>query len=236
MAKEFAARDDMPGALKGEGAIPVPPAKDSGSKAGLAALISAAVLVAAPMAAKWEGYAPKVYADPVGIPTYCYGETENVTKDPTRIYTKGECLDLLRARMRRDYAPQIAQCLPEVVPNRYIFGALIDASYNAGAAAVCSSTTARQIKAGMLANACRSFEDWYVTARDRRTGVRVKLTGLVNRRKDEAQLCLKGVTTPPYALMMLPAAGDWCDVPRYRPDPLERPPVLRGLPDAGRNA
>lgn len=175
---------------------PLPPRPPKKSGAGLAACIAAACLVAAPLAAKWEGFAPKVYRDPAGIPTWCYGETEKLKKDPSYIYSKTECMGLLRERMARDYAPRIAQCLPEIIANRFIFGALIDASYNAGWAAVCRSPMARLIKAGQLVPACNALPSWYVTAQKRVNGKRVGkpflLKGLVNRRNDEKAVCLKG--------------------------------------------
>jgi lysozyme len=104
-----------------------------------------------PLAAKWEGYSPTVYKDSAGIPTYCYGETEMLRHDPAHIYAKTECMALLRSRMQRDYAPKIAACLPEIVGNRFVFGALIDASYNAGPIAVCRSPMAQLIRAGRVA-------------------------------------------------------------------------------------
>lgn len=179
------------------------------TKGQLAACITAACAIAAPLAAKWEGYAPKVYRDPANIATYCYGETENV--DPSRIYGKDECAVLLRQRMARDYAPRIAECLPEIAPNRFIFGALVDSSYNAGWAGVCASPMAALIKAGELAKACNALPGWYVTARYRGkarpesamraagwywTGGawRKKFPGLVNRRNDEKAVCLKGAS------------------------------------------
>lgn len=167
-----------------------------GSKSGTAAAIAAAVLIASGLAAKWEGYASKQYKDPAGIPTWCYGETEKLKKDPTYIYSKSECMDLLRQRMKADYAPRIAECLPEIVNNRYVFGALIDASYNAGWAAVCRSPMAQNIKAGKIKDACMIMPSWYVTATHRVNGKRVGkpflLQGLVNRRKDERDTCLLG--------------------------------------------
>jgi GH24 family phage-related lysozyme (muramidase) len=188
------------------------PYKDTRGKQGLAtgsalaACIAAACLVAAPLATKWEGFSSKVYRDPANIATYCYGETENV--DPSRIYGKDECAVLLRKRMARDYAPRIAACLPEIVGNRFIFGALIDASYNAGWAGVCSSPMAALIKVGQLAKACSALPGWYVTARYRGkwrppekmraagwhwTGTvwRKTFQGLVNRRGDEKAVCLR---------------------------------------------
>ena len=175
---------------------PAPPPQSSGSgiAAGVAAAIAAAVAIAAPLAMKWEGYAPKTYNDPAGIPTWCYGETEKrLSEDPAYIYSKAECATLLRARMQRDYAPRLAKCLPEIVHNKYVFGALIDASYNAGWAAVCKSRMAQHIRAGDLYSGCISLDGWYVTARNRKTGQRIKLRGLVSRRLDEQRVCLQGL-------------------------------------------
>lgn len=157
----------------------------------IAAGIAAACLVAAPLATNWEGYAARVYNDPAHIPTYCYGETTNV--DPSRIYSKSMCADLLRTRMAQDYAPRVARCAPGIVGNRFVFGALIDASYNAGWAAVCKSRMVASINAGQLRAGCEGFAGWYVTARDRRTGQRIQLKGLVSRRLDERAVCLRGV-------------------------------------------
>lgn len=165
-----------------------PGARASGT---LAACIAAACAIAVPIATHWEGFVPKARPDPVGIPTYCFGETEGV--DPMRIYSKDECAGLLRKRMARDYAPRIAACLPAIVPNRFIFGALTDASYNAGWKGVCASRMATSIRAGDLLAACNGFDGWYVTGRNRKTGIRVRLTGLVNRRRDERAACLKGL-------------------------------------------
>jgi lysozyme len=158
------------------------------------AVIAAAVLVAAPLATQFEGYVSKAKPDPVGIPTYCYGETENV--DPTRIYSKSECAALLRARMAADYAPKLIAptCLPQIADNRFVFGALLDASYNAGPAAVCKSRMAASIKAGDIAGACKGLIGWYTTAKDRKTGVRKQLPGLVKRRNAEAAVCATPLT------------------------------------------
>lgn len=164
------------------------------SKGTLAACIAAACAIAAPLAAKWEGYSPTVYSDSANVKTYCYGETEMLRHDPSHIYAKTECMDLLRQRLQRDYAPKIAACLPEIAPNRFVFGALIDASYNAGPVAVCRSPMAQLIKVGRVSAACDRLPSWYVTAQRRVNGKRVGppflLNGLVNRRKDERRVCL----------------------------------------------
>lgn len=172
--------------------------KKSNSGRVLAAAIAAGVAVAVPIAAKWEGYAPKTYKDPAGIPTWCFGETEKLKKDPSYIYSKSECMGLLRDRMKADYAPRIAACIPEVAqgdrPNE--FGALIDASYNAGWAGVCKSPMKTDIRTGNWVTACNRLPSWYVTAQRRVNGKRVGkpflLKGLVSRRNDEKKVCLTG--------------------------------------------
>lgn len=165
------------------------------AKGGIAIAIAAAVAVAAPIAQHWEGFVSKARPDPVGILTGCYGETEQI--DPSRIYSMDECAVKLRARMARDYAPVLAKCMPVVVGDdwpRYtnVFGALLDASYNAGAQRVCVRFAAA-VNRGNLETACNALPTWMVTARDRRTGARKLYQGLVNRRRDERATCLKGL-------------------------------------------
>lgn len=187
------------------------PRPDSGSGAGIAALIAAAVLVVVPITASEEGFVPKARPDPAHIPTVCYGETEHI--DPARIYSRGECLELLRVRLARDYAPKVLACLPALADRRRrdVFAALIDASYNAGPDAVCGSPMARAIRSaeplGDWSAACNAFTGWFVTARDRKTGVRTTLPGLVTRRRDvERPLCLKGAVLAAGVIWLPPEA------------------------------
>lgn len=178
--------------------MPISPAEalrktTPGQRAGIA--IAAAVLVAAPLAQRWEGYSGKAYLDPVKVLTQCYGETENI--DPSKIYSKDECAVKLRARMARDYAPVLAKCMPAFVGEdwqRYtsVFGALLDASYNAGPQRTCNRF-APVVNAGGLERACNALPTWMITARDRKTGVRKVYRGLINRRNDERKTCLAGV-------------------------------------------
>lgn len=186
---------------------PPQPANNNNKAIGVAACIAAACAVAAPLATKWEGFAPKVYRDPANIATYCYGETEHV--DPSRIYSQSQCADLLRQRMARDYAPKILRCIPPLVdPKRkHVFGALIDASYNAGWQGVCTSPMRAKILANDWKGACNALPTWYITARYRGKpqpaakmqaagwrwdgkAWRKTFKGLVNRRNDEKKVCL----------------------------------------------
>jgi lysozyme len=175
----------------------VPPLKAEGpqppSRAGsIAALCGAAALVCIPLTQSSEGVRVKPYLDPAHILTVCYGETQHI--DPSKIYATDECAVMLRKRLANDYAPRILACLPELNDQRRIkvFGALLDAAYNAGAVAVCNSRMARSIHAGNWVGGCNGFYGWYTTARDRRTGQRIQLKGLTIRRGKEAELCMAG--------------------------------------------
>jgi lysozyme len=164
-------------------------------KGGIGAAIAAAVAVAAPIAERWEGYSGKAYLDPAKVLTQCYGETRDV--DPSLIYSQSECAKKLRARMARDYAPVLAKCMPALVgPDwpRYtsVYGALIDASYNAGPERVCIRF-GPVVNAGGLKIACNALPTWFISARNRQTGERKIYQGLINRRNDERRVCLGGL-------------------------------------------
>jgi lysozyme len=158
-----------------------------------AALCAAAALVCLPLTQASEGLRLKPYRDPAHILTVCYGETQGI--DPAKIYSSDECATKLRKRLAQDYAPAILECLPMLNDERRIkvFGALLDAAYNAGSAAVCSSRMARSIRVGDWRGACNGFSGWYTTALNRKTGERIKLKGLVIRRDKEAALCMQGI-------------------------------------------
>lgn len=140
-----------------------------------------------------EGFVSKAKPDPVGIPTGCFGETEDI--DLGRIYSRDECVVKLRRRLATSYAPKIAACLPAVTEERRVnvFAALLDAAYNAGPVTVCNSRMARSIRADDWSAGCNGFYGWFTTARDRRTGRRVQFKGLVVRREKEAALCRSGL-------------------------------------------
>lgn len=155
----------------------------------IAACIAMACAVATPFIMQSEGLRTKPYLDPAKIPTVCYGET-NIEM---RVYSRDECGAMLRQRLNRVYGPKIARCLPQLIAKHRIneFAAMIDSAYNAGPDAVCNSRMARHIRAGDWTAACNSIESWYTTARDRRTGQRIKLRGLVLRRQEMRRLCLR---------------------------------------------
>lgn len=158
------------------------------------AIAAAAVLLAATMlTAPSEGLKLKPYWDPAHIRSVCFGETQGVRE---RSYSRPECEAMLEQRMTRDYAAPVERCLPELADDRRLgaFAAFIDAAYNAGAGAVCSSRMARSVHAGRWDEACAGFYGWRATALDRRTGKRIQLKGLETRRAKEAALCSSHTT------------------------------------------
>lgn len=156
-----------------------------------AAAIALAVPIAAALAMQFEGWLPKAKPDPAGIPTYCYGETQLIHYDPSRIYDQNECAALLRKRLATSYAPLILKCVPSLTGHQYPFGALLDASYNAGAGAACKSPMAQEFRSGQWQAGCNHFPGWRVTAVNRKTGQRIYLKGLARRRIAERLVCLK---------------------------------------------
>jgi GH24 family phage-related lysozyme (muramidase) len=105
---------------------------------GIGALCVAAAAACLSLTQASEGLRNKPYLDPAHILTVCYGETQGI--DQAKIYSNDECAIRLRKRLAEDYAPRIIACLPELTERRIkVFGALLDAAYNAGPVAVCNS-------------------------------------------------------------------------------------------------
>jgi lysozyme len=144
-------------------------------------IIPAGVLtVALGLVQAWEGYNPKVYSDPIGIPTSCYGHTgpENWWG---RHFTRSECKALLDGDIGNAYAG-VLNCVHRPMPDG-LAAALTDFTYNAGQGTLCRSSMARKANAGDFRGSCRALGK-YVYAGGQR------LSGLVRRRAAEMRLCL----------------------------------------------
>lgn len=149
-----------------------------------AAVIAASVTVAAPLTMKWEGVSLRVYKDRLAynIPTYCYGETEDV--DFNKTYTIAECGALLRKKLPR-YTREIAMCLTGEI-SATTLGAFTVTAYNIGTAAFCNSSMARRFNLDQKTAACDALLLWTKAGGQFRQG-------LLNRRKAERRLCLEGL-------------------------------------------
>jgi lysozyme len=152
---------------------------------GIAAVVGAgAAALLRVMIPLYEGEVLRGYADPVGIATKCYGDTENV--EIGRIYSREECLRSLEKRLA-DHAGPVLACVPELAG--YTDGekaAAVSLAYNIGVDAFCRSTAARRFRSGDRRDACAAFGMW------NKAGGRV-LPGLVRRRADERRICESGL-------------------------------------------
>jgi lysozyme len=132
----------------------------------------------------WEGLKLATYRDIVGVPTVCYGETRGVKMGDR--YTKEEC-DAMLGEGLSEFEEGIDKCLraPGTIPV-YSKVAFLSLSYNIGIRGFCGSSIAARWNAGNLAGACEAILLW------NKAGGKV-IKGLVNRRADEREWCIKGL-------------------------------------------
>lgn len=152
---------------------------------------SSALDVAVPFIAKWEGLRLKAYHDIAGVPTICYGHTKTVTDYDVSIgttKTKRECFNMLRIEVREYRQNWIRYVKP------YAYAVWLPSSrdaaytslaYNIGEQRAGKSTATRRLNAGDIYGGCVAIGWW------NRAGNRV-IRGLINRRSEETELCLKG--------------------------------------------
>lgn len=149
--------------------------------------LTKAAAVVLPLTAGAEGLYTKVYLDPVGIPTQCFGETQGVRMgDPEA--TPERCRAQLAGRLA-EYDAGLERCLSPAVPVE-VRASLLDLAYNAGTDAVCRSSAVRKANAGDLRGACDEQLRWNKATV---AGKVVELPGLTKRRQAARELCLKGV-------------------------------------------
>jgi lysozyme len=150
-----------------------------------AAAIAAAVAIAAPLTASFEGLRTHPYHDPAPkhTLTVCYGDT-NVAM---RVYTRDECLVLLEAKQRQEYAPGVLRCTPAIAPMPNLFASAIDAAYNSGGGNYCRSPMAAAFQRRQWAAGCVAYRGWHTLP-----GTAAH-NGLARRREAERSLCLQDV-------------------------------------------
>lgn len=151
-------------------------------KASIAAAVAAAIVAPA------EGLRHYVYADPVGIPTYCFGETAHPIAG--KFYSTAECQALLNEGVASSVA-LVDKCAPGAPDN--VLGAFGSATYNLGPTIACdrvNSTAARYLHDGRWIDACNQLPRWN---QSHLAGKLITLPGLTTRRNDERAYCLKGL-------------------------------------------
>lgn len=144
--------------------------------------VAAAISIAGATIQFHEGTKYKVYRDPVGILTFCTGETHN--PQPGHTYTSAECEALLDGRLM-EFNAGIEKCIhrPMSVGVRV---AWLNTAYNLGIGGFCKSSMARLFNEGRTREACDALKA-YVYARG------VVLKGLFMRREDMIEFCYAGL-------------------------------------------
>lgn len=162
--------------------------------------VAAAAAVATPVIATWEGLRTDPYIDLTGKATICYGET----RVEMRPYSEAECLGMLRQAVE-GFAGEVLNCTPRLAMHPYQLAAATSLAYNIGAAKYCKSTAAQRFNAGDLHGGCRAFAMFNGATFTRpKPGHECRqkedgrwfcvIPGLVNRRADEMQLCMVGLS------------------------------------------
>lgn len=99
----------------------------------------------------WEDVRTTAYWDSLGkVWTVCAGETKDVEKGDK--YTKQQCMDMLYARMEKDYHQPLQKCIKGFDDAPLSVGAsMLDLSWNIGVGGVCNSTAASFMRQGISA-------------------------------------------------------------------------------------
>lgn len=146
----------------------------------------ACALILSPLVSKWESGGKQhltAYRDIVGVWTICDGDTADVR--PGMIETAEGCRDRLERQLVA-HAEPVLRCTPGLRDRPDQLAAAVSLAYNIGTGAYCGSTVARRFNAGDLRGGCDAFLLWV------KAGGRT-VQGLVNRRRDERAICLRGL-------------------------------------------
>lgn len=142
-----------------------------------------AVLLATGLVANFEGTFLRTYADPVGIPTVCMGETDKELTMRDR-FTLQECTALLGASLTL-HAIEVAKCVEKPLKDHEA-AALLSFSYNVGVDAACASTLMKELNRGAPPEMwCGQMKRWVFAGGK-------KLRGLEKRRDAEYKMCVTG--------------------------------------------
>lgn len=140
---------------------------------------------------KYEGLYLNAYLCPADILTIGYGTIkypngnlvklkDKITEAQAEEYLVFECKEIAK----------VLNSLIKVNINQNQFDALMSFCYNLGVGAFERSTLFNLLNKGDIMGAANEFERWVYATKN---GVRIKLPGLIKRRKDEAELFVKDI-------------------------------------------
>jgi lysozyme len=144
------------------------------------AAVGGALVMAVALIAAFEGYRPAPYADPIGIPTVCYGHTGSDVSLGQPARTAEQCKSLLSADLQTAWDVEDRTITVELEP--WTRAALASFIYNVGVDTFRKSTVLQLINQGKTLEACDALT-WYDKANKQ------QLPGLIRRRAAERQLC-----------------------------------------------
>jgi len=160
------------------------PISNNTKLAGGAGGIAAAIALAVPLIAQWEGHRNHVYRDIAGVLTVCNGHTgRDIVVN--KVYTDDEC-NVLLADDIKSTVDGVLRVTPKIEDKTYILASVVSFSYNIGVSAYSHSSVARDFNAGNFAAGCKDMLK-YVYAGGKYS------RGLDNRRHAEYAICMKGV-------------------------------------------
>lgn len=148
------------------------------SRVGIGGIALAAI--AAAFVLPHEGLRTQTYADPIGIPTVCAGETGPHVQYG-QSYTVEQCMAMLDTRLQAMWA-QVEQCIERPLETHQAM-AVLSWTYNVGVGAACRSTLMKMLNRGEPPSVwCGQLSRWtYAKGK--------QWPGLVTRRADERALC-----------------------------------------------
>lgn len=197
------------------------------SKAKTGATVVIALTV--PFLMGWEGMDSVAKRDMIGTGhpiTYCNGLTsvDGAVKVGQR-FTKEECERRLAEALPK-YLAALDKHIEAPIPKKSA-ASLLDASFNAGSAAVGRSPMLAKMNAGNIRGGCDAFKGWYIRSdHEVRKGLVARRSGIGDGRKSERDLCLEGLSEPkPDWYMAKPSAAPVEAMPPlvgYKPAPAKR--------------
>lgn len=148
----------------------------------IAAIGTAATVAVVPLVAKYEGTVLRTYRDPIGIITACTGHTGPELR-MGQTFTRQQCEDMLYQDLVKH--ADALNCISHPLTDGQR-AAFLSFAFNVGDGAFCKSTLVRWANEGDMQSACAELSRWTYAGGK-------QLTGLVERRKAERQMCEGGL-------------------------------------------